>query len=531
MTFIDCNELSDGAEIRVDVCIVGAGAAGITIAAELDGGSRSVCLLESGGQHLEEDVQALYDLDNVGYPIRENFMARVRYFGGSCNLWAGRAMKLSPVDFEARDWVPHSGWPVGSAELDRYTERAEKVLRLPAFGRFEDLSSLTDITDRERGLFDGAALQPSTVLWGTKPLRFGPVYREALARSANVRVYLGGNATEILANESRHEVQGVVARTMGGKRFTVIARTYVLACGGLENARLLLANELGNDHDNVGRYYLDHPRVLYGRIRLNKPARLPYLLGLPLADGKVQFGIGLSERVQREEGLLNSYLSLEPQLSKFAEEQYGRTVNVMKVLLRRGHAGGRFQFPASMTDVREMIYLLTPKELMPHFLYRYYAMVKRLTRRTISASHLTVINFCEQAPNPDSRVTLGAERDRLGIRKLELNWRMGGDEVRSLRRLHELLGERVEATGVGTLETRFSETELPGFTDASHHIGTARMASDPRQGVVDADCRVHGLSNLFVAGSAVFPTAGHANPTFSIVALSLRLADHLKGLR
>ncbi len=528
MTIIDSNELPEDAELKADICIVGAGAAGITIASELDSGSQTVCLLESGGQHLQEDVQALYDLDNLGHPIRENFMARVRYFGGSCNLWAGRAMKLSPMDFKPRSWVPHSGWPVSSEELDRYFEGAEQILRLPSFAKFQDVGAVPGIGEKESKLFDGRDLCPTVALWGTKPLRFGRVYRKALKRSSNIRVYLNGNATEIRTDESGQHVEAVTAKTMQGKQFTVKARIFVLACGGLENARLLLVNELGNQHDNVGRYYLDHPRVLFGRVRLNKPARLPYLLGLPQADGKVQLGIGLSERIQREEGLLNSYLSFEPQLSQFAEAQYGRTINVMKVLLRRGHAGGRLQFRASMTDVREMIYLLTPKEILPHFLYRYYAMLKRLMRRTVSASHLTVINYCEQAPDPESRVTLGEERDVLGMPKLRLNWQLGDEGLSTIRRLHELVGERLESTGIGTLESSFAESDPLPFTDASHHIGTARMSSDPKRGVVDSDCKVHGVGNLFVAGSAVFPTAGYANPTFTVVALALRLSDHLR---
>ncbi|MEO8464115.1 MAG: GMC family oxidoreductase [Gammaproteobacteria bacterium] len=537
MTIIDSNSLEDGAELRADVCIVGAGAAGITIALQLAASGRSVCLLESGNEHHSDDVQALYDLDNQGYPIRENFMARVRAFGGSCNLWAGRAMKLSPIDFEERDWVPHSGWPIRFEDLSRYYPLAERVLRVPSFSRFERVADLRDADPKERSLFDGDEFSPSVALWGAKPMRFGKIYRRQLRNSRDISVYLNANVTEIVPTEGGDAIAGLEVRTLAGRRFRAKADQYVLACGGLENARLLLvsrrrhAHGIGNENDLVGRYYLDHPRTLLGSVRLNLPARLPYLMGLPLADGKVQLGIALSERAQREDRVLNSYLSVEPQLSDFAAQQYGRTVNALKTVLKRGHSGSRIRFnPTNIADVREMIYLLTPKELMPHFLYRYYAWLKRAMRRTLSVSHLTVINFCEQVPDPDSRVTLGTERDALDMHKLVLRWRVGTAEVASIERLHARLARRLNAVGIGTLEQGMTLDSAPRFTDASHHLGTARMSDSPHTGVVDRNCRVHGMENLYIAGSAVFPTAGHANPTLTIVALAIRLADHLKQL-
>jgi choline dehydrogenase-like flavoprotein len=443
---------------------------------------------------------------------------------------------LSPIDFERRDWVPHSGWPIRAADLYEYLERAERALGLPAFRRFAELSALEDSDPKERAVFADGDLAPTVALWAPKPLRFGKIHKRKLRKSANMRVYLHANVTEVVANEAGTAVDRLDVATLTGKRFAARARCYVLACGGLENARLLLvsrrrhASGIGNAHDVVGRYYLDHPRALVGRVRLNRPVALPYLTGQPLADGKVQVGIALSERAQREERVLNSYLSIEPQMSELAARQYGRTVNVLKTLLKRGHSGSRFDFKAlDMSGVREMVYLLTPKELMPHFLYRYYAMLKRAARKTLSATYLTVINFCEQVPDPRSRVSLSGDTDRLGMRKLKLDWRVGDQEVRSLARLHARFAARLRAAGIGTLEDAVTEETTASFIDASHHLGTARMSEDPQHGVVDKHCRVHGMPNLFIAGSAVFPTGGHANPTLTIVALAIRLADHLKA--
>jgi choline dehydrogenase-like flavoprotein len=329
-------------------------------------------------------------------------------------------------------------------------------------------------------------------------------------------------------------VEAIHARSLDGTQVQVRARSFVLAAGGLENARLLLVSRrrqtlgIGNNHDLVGRFYMDHPRVVYGRVHLNRPVQLPTLLGSPLADGKIQVGIGLSEEKQRREALVNSYLSLEPQLSNVAEERYRTSIGVAKVLLRKGHAGGRMDWSAMrMDDLKDMIYLLTPKEILPHAVYRSYVALRRRLFGSAVSGKLTVINYCEQLPNRESRTYLSEERDRLRMNTLVLDWRVGLEERRSMVRLHERLAEQLRRTGIGRLSRTAEVAELT-FTDASHHIGTTRMSNDPRHGVVDANCRVHGVANLFIAGSSVFPNSGNANPTWTIVALALRLAGHLR---
>jgi len=534
LTILDANKLADGSEIAADICIVGAGAAGITLAQALEHSGAKICLLESGGLNIEEEVQALYDVDNTGYPIRENFMSRVRYFGGSCNLWAGRSMRMSPIDFEVRDWVPNSGWPIDYAEIDPWYERAEQFLRLPPHKSFADVGQLAGIGDQEKALLSSADSEPAIATWASKPMRFGKTFKRDLKRSKNIDVYLNANVTEIIPAENAAAVTQLLVKTMDQRRMVVKARFFVLATGGLENARLLLASNarhdsgVGNDYDQVGRYFLDHPRSIYGRVRVQESVRLPYLTGIPLTTGKIQFGIAASEEYQRANGLLNCYASLEPELSEFAQTQYGRSINVIKVLSRRGHAGSRFRLAdVDTTNVRDLIYYLTPKEIMPQFLYKPYALLKQAVRKRRSIQNLSVINYCEQVPDPESRVTLGTDRDALGMRKLQLHWRVGDEVRQSVARLHEVLARLVQVNGIGELHSDAAELRDVRFSDASHHIGTTRMSNTPRSGVVDSDCRVHGVDNLFVCGSSVFPTGGYANPTLTIIALTLRLGELL----
>jgi choline dehydrogenase-like flavoprotein len=514
MSIIDVRKLPHLTHLDADVCIVGAGAAGITLARELAATSLEVCLVESGGFGADPQTQSLYDLQSTGVALRENYMSRARYFGGSCNLWAGRSMLLGELDLQRRDWVPDSGWPISYTELAAYYPRAGDVLELPGVSA-EDFSRYQRrMSADEREIFANGLFVPTTSLWAKSPQRFGADFRSLLRRAENVRVLLHASITKINLNDAGKAVESVTAETLEGGRFQLRARRFVLACGGLENARLLLVsrdrqrNGIGNELDLVGRYFMDHPRAVFGKVHVPAARRLRALRGRPLSDGKLQFGIGLSADTQRREGLLNHYVSLESQTSGYTQARYQAMVQTAKVLLRKGHAGSRWDFRRmKVSDLPNMVYLLSPRELMPHLLYRWYVAARDAIPRRPKPQTYIAVYFCEQPPDRDSRVTLSDSTDRLGTPQLKLHWHIGDSVIRSMLRMQDIQ-----------------------FTDASHHMGTTRMSARPESGVVDTDCKVHGVENLFLAGSSVFPCAGHANPTITIAALSLRLAKHLRML-
>ena len=534
VSFIDARDLVSPARLEADVCIVGGGAAGITIASELLGSGLDICLVESGGFTPDAETQALCDLQSTGYPVRENFMSRARYFGGSCNLWAGRSMTLNDLDFEARDWVPGSGWPIPHAEVTRYYPRTFEILELPTLDRVTPEFLVKGMSQDERRLFQDGPFAPTLSLWPKSATRFGSAFGSELRRATSARVLINASVTRLALNAAGNAVESVTAATIDGRQVEIRARCVVLACGGLENARLLLASRdrqpegIGNGTDQVGRYFMDHPRAVFGKVHLPAGVKVPMLRGRPLSDGKLQVGVGLSPSTQRREGLLNHYVTLELQTSGYAEAKYQSFIQTMKVVLRRGYAGSRWDFARShMTRIPDMIYLLSPKELMPHLVYRSYVALRDAIPSRPAPRTYVAVYFCEQPPDPQSRVTLSEETDRLGVNKLKLHWRIGDPVRQSVFRMQELLGRELERTGVGRLEAGDGD---PLFTDASHHMGTTRMSASQKDGVVDTDCRVHGVTNLYIAGSSVFPCAGHANPTLTIVALALRLAERLRAL-
>lgn len=536
--FIDAHTLPRDTELRADVCIVGAGAAGITLARELKGTKLEVCVLESGGLAPDPGTQALVAGDNVGFPYYDLQATRVRVFGGTTIHWAGVCRPLEPIDFEAREWVPQSGWPITKASLDPYYARAQPILELGPYDY--DVAHYATSTDVPLPLrsdrFETAISQISP------PTRFGQVYRQDLERPRNVRVVLFGNLTEIEMARESGEVARLHAATLDGNGFTVRARIYILAAGAIENARLLLVSNrerpagIGNDYDLVGRYFMEH-LVVPGAVFL--PSHRSVVSDLYRA--RKRRGVMLngylvpSPATQRGERLLNMRTWLENadlRTALYWTSEGIRTADALQEQVR-GQAPGDalaehvWRVIRDLDDVSMYAYLtfLRPEPELPAYLL---------------TSHI------EQMPNRDSRVSLSDRRNALGFPRAKLDWRFGRAERYSLQRAMELLGEEFGRAGLGRVRIIPDNIELegppfakgasgdtgwpPGVRGGYHHMGTTRMGSSPRTGVVDEHCRVHGVANLYLASSSVFPTAGYTNPTLTIVALALRLADHVTPL-
>lgn len=540
--FIDARTLADGTVIDADVCIVGAGAAGIALARELSGHRAKVALLESGGLEFDVDTQGLAAGENAGFPYYDLDAIRLRYFGGTTNHWAGACRPLDELDFAPRPWVPGSGWPFPKAELDPYYERAHEVCRLAPY---DYDPSAWETPDNPTLSLPGAPLK--TALHQSNPIRFGELYREEIRRAPNIRTYLHASVVELEAAPSGGSIGRVRAATLRGNRLHVRARAYILATGAIENARLLLASNgarpsgPGNENGLVGRYFMEHLSV---PVALLLPSRPDLPLGFYRGGGRYRTGgapdvIGNGflvprDEVLQEEGILNCRAFLGPvSLSRGEEFRYvSPGVISTEAIVRSLKAGRR------------------PDDLLPHlarliadmddvavFAYRYL-------RQADEEQGYYITLHIEQAPDPESRVELASEQDRFGMPRARLVWRFGDLERHTLHRMVRLLAGALGAAGHGRIRAVPGDLEIdrgpfgrgadpgpdwpPGVRGAWHQMGTTRMHPDPGRGVVDADCRVHGLSNLFMAGSSVFPACGYTNPTLTIVALALRLADHLK---
>ncbi len=519
--------------LDVDLCIVGAGAAGIAIAHRLLGSGLRVALLESGGLAHEDATQDLYAGDSVGHPM-EMDVGRYRILGGSTSRWTGRCAPLDPIDFAARDWVPHSGWPITFAGVDAYYPAAQIIC-----GFREPWPQPAGAV---RGHLNGLKDEPDSFIWrfprsaDQARLDFGRTFRAALEADPDTIVVQHANVTAIETSATTR-VHAIRAETLAGAALHVVARAHVLCCGGIENARLLLdsaedpGQALGNAHDLVGRFFMQHPRGITATMSPTaaQARALQQRFNLFAARHAAQHEVGftLTERQQRDRGLLNASAVLRYEA---ADSSGWEALKRLRARLQQRRLGSDALRGAIRGAVGEALRLAADPLDVAANAWR----LARGRQTGFLRPRVSIVVDLEQSPDPDSRVTLSRRRDRLGRRQASVDWRISPLERRTARALTELVGNSLSRHSLG--ETRLAAwlSETGPYVGREllrthHHIGTTRMAADPREGVVDADCRVHGTENLFVAGCSVFPTGGHANPTLTIVALALRLADHLRA--
>jgi choline dehydrogenase-like flavoprotein len=519
---LDARTLPHGETLEADVCIVGAGPAGIVLAGELGNAGVRVCVLESGGLVERWRTQRLIGGQSVGLPYPRLLIAAVSAFGGSSHRWGDgtywHARPLDAIDFERRDAVPHSGWPFSRAELAPFYDRAA------AFFELEPFQLHGSETDSDASSVLG--VRPGRLTVGE--LRHGPVVtdreRRRLAAAGSVRVLLHAHVAQLEPDEQADDaIAGVIALTAPGRSFKVRARLAVLAAGGIGNPRLLLLGNrlrpggIGNEHDLVGRFFMEHPALRSGVVIPTARSLLERreLFGLTDRNGRrARPTIALSEHVLREEGLLNTYFMLEPRPQVFAAEGVRSASTLARAL--------RCQpLPSQLASRAASVVADMPA----------VARAALAPKLGLGDDILVVRVQSEQAPNPHSRVSLADSRNAFGVREARLDWRLADLDTASIRRSQELLGEELRLAGLGDLEDLLGDEHPPALIAGHyHHIGTTRMHEDPRRGVVDQTCRVHGTRNLYVAGSSVFPTSGAANPTLTIVALAMRLADHIRAV-
>jgi choline dehydrogenase-like flavoprotein len=516
------------ASVDCDVCIVGAGPAGMAVAMELADTGHRICLLEAGGMRYEAAVQQFNEGHVVGnrYPPLRN--TRLSAFGGSSMLWAGWCRPLDPIDFEPRTWVANSGWPFDLDELRPHYRRAHDVCRLGPF-EYE--------VEPWQALGAGAPLSMAgdsvrTTVFHVNPLRFGTEFRSQFEKAAHVRVLLDSPALRLHSESGDRRVASLTAVGPARSEFRVRARYFVLAGGGIENARILLLSgdtperSVGNQRGLVGRYFTEHPFIHPGYLIPADPRRslafyLPMTPGSAPPGASVRMTFSLTRDALERERLLNGTFVVRPAYEGhpvFDSPEVRSMLEVWEKLRGRGVPGGAWSE-------------LTTAARAPHRLA--LAAWRKLTIRGTASPRWALRAFFEAESLATNRVTLSEELDSLGRPLPHVEWRLGELDVESMRRGFHLLDAELRKAGLGRLELRFADDLEHWNREAfggKHHMGTTRMHPSPDRGVVDADGKVHGIANLFVAGSSVFPTAGFANPTLTIVALSSRLGLHLRRL-
>lgn len=519
---LDFAESGQDLVLNADLCVVGGGAVGLTIARELSRSGLRICVLETGGLDRDPVADGLNYTTADGSPTLDFQTTRPRVLGGSTAEWGGMCCPLDECDFETRPTLPLHSWPISLAELQPYYERAHTALGLgPAY--FDErvwpvLRTAAPAVDPELLLTKFWQYRSPGLLPTDSPLRFGQAYRAELAASTDVQAVLNATVVDIVRAPGQDTVERVEFRSAAGRRGEVRATAFVLAGGTVENTRLLLDSEFHRCSDTLGGYFMEHPHLTVGSISYADMRRvLPTWAALQRSK-RVSFRPKLlpTPAYQRAHDILNAAMTLEvrglPDCPHLALPDLVRGVRDKRPGADLARSAGRVARHPGMTVS---------------------AAYRRSLGRPACPGHGGIRLYCrsEQEPNAASRIVLGRERDAMGVRRAHISWRLTDRDRRTVVDFAHLVGgelRRLGATDV-TLDGWLAE---PGawaddLRGGPHHSGTTRMSDTAATGVVDRDSRVHGVPNLYVVGPSVFPTGGYANPTYTIIALAMRAADHL----
>lgn len=550
---INAETIQDGGIITSDMAVIGAGPAGIVLALELAKAGFDIALIESGRLDFEQEIQNLGDASHVDREFHAPMSECTRrQIGGTSTIWGGRCLPYDPWDFEQRNHVNHSNWPVTYDELKVYFQRASDYC---LSGRTEfNLNNLDHIEQKSivPGLPDGDVLTSTLERWSL-PTNFGKEYFEQLKKSERIKLFYGLTCTEITTNESGKKVELLRAKTLDGQCLNIECQKYILAGGALNNTRLLMASDrhhpggIGNHSQLLGKFYMGHLSGDIAKVKFTTPAK-ETIFGFDrdidrtyvrrrfsfapefLQEQKLSNTVGWLGAPEfgdfsHQNGILSSaYIALN---LPFLKNRLGASTAIRRAAI--GNDKGIY-YPHIINILKDSGQILS---FIPTFGYgRFVAKRKIPALFVYSAANEYPLHYhSEQVPNPDSTVSLSDEKDALGMRRLNINLRFSDQDIESVVKAHHYWDQHLRKHDCGYLEYLSDDLEATVWSQAGdgfHQIGTTRMSDHPSTGVVDVNCNVHGFDDLFVASSSTFVTSGQANSTFMIVAFALRLADYFK---
>ena len=532
MTILNHTQINNNSLIKTKVCIIGSGLSAQIIASNLR--DVEITMIDSGKIDYDESIQDLNHIEEAGLPFRKNHKNRVRQLGGSANLWANQLMHIGKDIITPRDWVTKDfSFPFNKDVMNVNYKKVIELVYKKYFNNLDyqklDVSNHKDLV-LEKEFIETGIFKFNNHFWPSKIEKFNSKsdFTQKIINFKNIKFLENFTATEMKINNETQEIDNIKIRS-GNKTIIIESNYFILSCGALENARLLLNNSKFSkilQNPNIGRYFMDHPRITLGELILNKKIPLSNLLGIKNINYDFRRSIKLSSKYQSEKKILDGYAFLDPKYEPEDSNNFEIFLNEIKKLLKLKGIPNINKILINYKKNFEQIYLMLGPQVSSSKLN--FILQNFFNRKNYSFSFNKMnINYqSEQCPNYESKVYLSEKEDYYNQNKIIVDWKLKDIDYKTYDEFSLALKNKLNINSF----IKFNEYKERKITDASHHSGTTRMSTNRLDGVVDKNCKLHDIKNLFISGNSVFRTTGAANPGLTNMAISLYLAKHIRSL-
>ena len=530
MTIVNNIDIENNSTYNYDICIIGSGMSAQILASKIK--NQKIIMIESGEINFDKEIQDLNKVDQEGLFFRKNHLNRVRQLGGSANLWANQLMFLKEKNIKNREWVTKDfSWPLTYDELKFYYDEAIRIVYKKSFENFNYLNQEEKKAKNfthEDILFKNTPFDFISSFWPSKIERFNhnSSFTKQILNSKDIDFFKSFTATEVEIDEESESIKSVKIQTKN-KNCIVKSSLFILACGAIENARFLLNNEKKSkllENFNIGKYFMDHPRVNLGFLKSNKKLKLNPFFGMKYNNYDFKKSISLSEEYQMQKKILNAHAYVEPKFKREDEIFFENLLSEIKKLIKlKGFPKINYK-NINIKKIFELVYLKLPPQISNSYLNNILRKVFEKKNYYLSFNEMDINYQSEQFPHVNSKIYLSDKKDCFNQNTVIIDWKLNDVDKKTENEFIKVLSENYKTH----THLTFYENKNKEITDASHHSGTTRMSLNKSDGVVDKNCKVHGIKNLYIAGSSVFRSAGSVNPGFTNMAMSIRLAKYIQ---
>jgi choline dehydrogenase-like flavoprotein len=522
---INADSYDSSVTLKADICILGGGVSGIVLALELLPFFNNIALIEAGDSIYSQESQDLYapEIKPALYP--DPTYSRLRMLGGSSNHWENGTEPLDPIDFEKREWITDSGWPINYYDVEKYYTKAQEYCRVGTNGYNSNYWS--EILKTDPLFIKSKNINSGIVKDGIPPTRFYEVYGEKLNDSNNITIYKNANVTDIQFDIESYNVKSIIFQSYRKIKHIISANAFIMCFGGIENARMLLEfndkynNSLGNQYDNVGRYFMDHPTIRAAHLYPFDVNKFKFYKKHNYHNTGIVGHLKLSKTALEKNKTLNMRMFLKP-MTNLSLSHGVSSLHILSEKFRDTDIPD--DFGTHITNIIKDLDTIADAFSRKRF-------NSTLFEDSDEFGGYQILAMMEQSPNRNNRIKLGTNKDLFDNRKITIDYTITESDKYMAWKSLGVIATEVGAESLGRVrllkerDSRIWESQI-GF--GHHHIGTTRMSYSEKNGVVDANQKVFGSNNLYVSGSSVFTTGGHVPPTLTIAALTIRLADHIK---